>query len=257
MSELDQEQMWAINRAGWDAVAPTFYGAAALPTYGPLAPTEDDLHLLGDVQGKTVVEIGCGSGHSLLYLAQHGATDLWGIDLSTKQIEFARALLAEHNVSAQFFNAPMEQNPGIPTGHFDLALSLYALGWTTDLASTLTLIYSYLKPGGAYVFSWEHPVYTCLGYADGHVIVKGRYYEQTILKPSWENVPIVMHQRKMSTFINAAVGVGFQIERLEEGEVNRALASEADYAPERWYSVPRAERIPTTFILKLRKPLLR
>jgi SAM-dependent methyltransferase len=246
--------MWEINRSGWDKVAHIFYGVAALPNYGPLTPTEEDLKLLGDMQHKTVLEIGCGSGHSLLYLAQHGAAEVWGVDLSAKQIEFARALLLENDVSAHLLNAPMETNPGLPESYFDFAISIYSLGWTTDLGKTLALVYSYLKPGGFYLFSWEHPFYSCLDYQSGAYVVKERYREHTFVEDNWNEVPIVMHQRKLSTFINTALEAGFQIECLIESEVNLALAQESDYAPESWYSVPRATLVPPTFILKIRKP---
>ena len=253
MADLDQAAMWNINRAGWDVVAPRFFGAAALPKYGPFAQTEDMLDLLGNIRGQAVLEIGCGSGHSLLYLAQHGARDLWGVDLSTRQIEFAQALLQEYGASAHLFNAPMETNPGLPAGYFDFAISIYSLGWTTDLDATLALIYSSLKPGGFYVFSWEHPFYSCLDYQAGAYVVKERYREQTFVEPAWNQVPIVMQQRQMSTFINTALTVGFQIERLVEGEANLAEASEIN-SPNQWYSSERAQLVPPTFILKLRKP---
>lgn len=255
MSDLDQPTMWEMNRSGWDAVAHRFYGAAALPGYGPYAPGEDALGLLGDIQSKAVLEIGCGSGHSLLYLAQHGAAELWGIDLSPKQIEFSRALLQEHGISAHLFSAPMEQNPGLPANYFDFAVSLYSLGWTTDLDTTLALIHAYLKPGGFYVFSWEHPFFSCLDYQAGAYIVKERYREQTFILDNWnDRVPIVMHQRQLSTFINAALHAGFQIERLVEGEADAEQAPANSAAPERWYARARAELVPPTFILKLRKP---
>ena len=255
MADLDQATMWEINRVGWDAIAHLFYGAAALPNYGPFAQTEEVLGLLGNIANKAVIEIGCGSGHSLLYLARQGARELWGLDLSAKQIEFAQSLLDEHAIKVRLLNAPMEQNPGIPTNHFDLAISIYALGWTTDLKTTLAQVYAYLKPGGFYVFSWEHPVYSCIEYESGVYVLKVPYREETILIDSWKGVPIVTQRRKMSTYINATLAVGFQIERLEENEVNRALAKPKDYDPESWYSVPRAELIPATFILKLRKPI--
>ncbi|MBI1258852.1 MAG: methyltransferase domain-containing protein [Chloroflexi bacterium] len=254
MTDLDQAAMWDINRAGWDAAASRFYGAAALPNYGPFAQTEDALGLLGDIRDQAVLEIGCGSGHSLLYLAQQGARELWGVDLSSQQIEFTQALLREHNVSAQLFNAPMETNPGLPYNHFDFAISLYSLGWTTDLDATLALVYAYLKPGGFYVFSWEHPFYSCLEYQPetGTYSVGERYREQTYVKSVWNGAPIVIHQRQMSTFINSALKVGFRIERLIE-EVDLTQALEVD-SPDQWYSSARAQLVPPTFILKLRKP---
>ncbi len=254
MADLSQAEMWDINRAGWDNAAARFYGAAALPNYGPFAPSETELGLLGDVTGKAVLEIGCGSGHSLHYMAQHGASDLWGLDLSSRQLEFATALLGEHGVRAQLLNSPMEQNPGIPAEHFDVAISIYSLGWTTDLPATLRMVYSALKPDGMYVFSWENPFYSCLDYQNGAYIVKERYREQRFVEPAWNGAPIVMHQRQMSSFINAALATGFVIERMVEGEANLSQTKDADLAPEGWYSLPRARLVPPTFILKLRKP---
>ncbi len=253
MNDLDQAAMWRINRAGWDSVAPHFYGAAALPYYGPYAKTESELGLLGNVQRKTILEIGCGSGHSLLYLAKQGAAELWGLDLSGQQIAYAQALLSENSVNAHLLTSPMEQNPGIPASYFDLAISIYSLGWTTDLQATLSLIYRYLKPGGFYVFSWEHPFYSCLEYEAGAYMVRERYRERSFVEPNWRGVPIVMHQRQVSTFINTALAVGFEVARMIEGEANITQANEADLAPERWYSIARAHLMPPTFILKLRK----
>ncbi len=70
-----------------------FHGGTALPEYGPLAPTEDDLRLLEATPDLRALELGCGSGHSLRYLAERGARELWGIDLSPVQIAFAEETL--------------------------------------------------------------------------------------------------------------------------------------------------------------------
>lgn len=52
------------NKVSWDIVAPHFNGVDALPNYGPFAQTEEELQLFEDIQGKKVLEIGYGSGHS-------------------------------------------------------------------------------------------------------------------------------------------------------------------------------------------------
>ena len=90
---IEPEAALATNRSGWNKVAPLFHGGTALPEYGPLAPTEDTLKLLDEVPGSRVLELGCGSGHSLRYLAERGAQELWGIDLSPVQIAFAEETL--------------------------------------------------------------------------------------------------------------------------------------------------------------------
>jgi ubiquinone/menaquinone biosynthesis C-methylase UbiE len=254
MNELEQRAILDINQQAWDQVAPQFYGGTALPGYGPLAPTEETLGLLGNVQGLRVLEICCGSGHSLCYLAEHGAAALWGIDLSPTQLSFASALLQEKGITAHLFQSPMEQNPGIPEQYFDLVLSIYGLGWTTDLPGTLALIARYLKPGGVLVFSWEHPVYSCLSHQDGHYLLRRSYHQEGFRQHAgWRGAEaVVIPTRKISTFLNALADTGFSIERLVE-EIDSTEATDEQHNPEAWYSVPRAQMMPTTFIIKARK----
>ena len=75
------------NKQGWNAVAHHFHGVDALPLYGPFAQKEEELGLFGEVRDKKVLEIGCGSGHSLHYMRKKGASELWGVDLSDEQIK--------------------------------------------------------------------------------------------------------------------------------------------------------------------------
>src|SRR4051794_37960926 len=151
MTEI--ERVLATNRAGWDRVAPMFRGGTALPEYGPLAATEDELALLDPAPGMCALELGCGSGHSLLYLAGRGARELWGIDLSPVQIGFAKQTLRRFESRVQLIESPMEVDSGAPPDHFDLVFSIYGLGWTTDLPATMALVVRYLRPGGCFVVS--------------------------------------------------------------------------------------------------------
>ncbi|WP_051237242.1 class I SAM-dependent methyltransferase [Paenibacillus pinihumi] len=124
MVNQTQEELLSSNKKSWDQVAPKFFGRTALPMYGPFAPTEDDLNLFGDVSRLKVLEIGCGSGHSLAYMASRGAAELWGLDLSDTQITAARGLLADHEPSLNLFQGPMETNPGLPQAYLFLAGSI-------------------------------------------------------------------------------------------------------------------------------------
>ena len=256
---LKREEILSINQKGWNKVAPLFYGGTALPKYGPLTSTEDQLHLIPDLAGKNVLELGCGSGHTLAYLREsRNASEIWGLDLSETQIRFAREFLAGKNIPAKLFIASMDENPGIPENHFDLVVAIYALGWTADLLGTLAWIYSYLKPGGIFIFSWEHPAYRSLRYeADlGKYVFEDSYLEEgPVVHPAWKGVEIVINHRKLSTYLNAIVQSGLVIEEVIEDEPNMALAREQDFAPENWYSVPRAKLVPTTCIVKAYKPL--
>jgi SAM-dependent methyltransferase len=255
---LGRAEILTINQKGWDQVAPKFYGGTALPKYGPLAVTEDDIGLIENLKDKTVLELGCGSGHTLSYLwKQKDAAELWGLDLSQEQIRFAQECLGSENIPVNLFQAAMDENPGIPEAYFDLVISIYALGWTANLQGTLAQVYSYLKPGGVFIFSWEHPAYHCLSYREDigqYVFTRPYLQEGPEHNPSWKGVEIVMHPRALSTYVNAVVESGLVLEKLIESEQNIKLAREQDHAPAGWYSVPRSALVPTTFIVKAHKP---
>ena len=259
MPELKREEILSLNQKGWNKVAPMFYGGTALPKYGPLAETEDELQLIPDLTEQRVLELGCGSGHSLVYLREHkNAGELWGLDFSEEQIRFTKEFLEEKNIPANLFLASMDQNPGIPENYFDLVLSIYALGWTPDLDHTLELIYSYLKPGGIFIFSWEHPVYRSLSYEAnlGKYVFEDSYLDEgPVIDPSWKGAEIVINHRKLSTYLNAIVKSGMVLEQIIESEPGIALAREQDFDPAKWYSIPRARLMSTTFILKAYKPI--
>ena len=248
------EETLTINRACWNQAARKFHGGTALPTYGPLAPTEDTLRLLGPLAGTRVLELGCGSGHSLRYAAEQGAAEVWGLDLSPVQIAFATEVLQPFQPRVRLVESAMEVNPGIPANHFDLVISIYGLGWTTDLAATLALAADYLRPGGTLVFSGEHPAYRCAEYSnEQYVLVRPYTEEGPEFKTSWSGAPTVLQRRTLATLVNGVVKAGLRLEALIESELNADGEGHAD--PSRWYSIPRARLIPTTFIIKARKPV--
>lgn len=253
---VEHETALATNREGWNRVAKYFHGSTALPEYGPLAPTEDTLRLLDGTSGVCALELGCGSGHSLRYLAERGARELWGLDLSSTQIAFAMATLHPFISRVRLIESPMEVNPGIPQNHFDLVFSIYGLGWTTDLAATMRLVNAYLRPGGSFIVSGEHPAYGCLEWNGTEYTLARPYFREGAHEhASWKGVPIVIHHRTLATFVGELVRCGLQIEALVETPANLAMAKDEHRDPARWYSVPRAQTMPTTFIIKARKPL--
>ncbi|MET3290792.1 UNVERIFIED_CONTAM: ubiquinone/menaquinone biosynthesis C-methylase UbiE [Brevibacillus sp. OAP136] len=251
MLESIKEDYLLSNKKSWDEVAPRFFGRTALPVYGPFAPTENELNLFGDVVDKKVLEIGCGSGHSLKYMAARGASELWGIDLSDTQIQTARELLSAHRSKLNLFQGPMEKNPGIPNEYFDIVYSIYAIGWTVDLPMTLQQVFSYLKPGGTFIFSWEHPLHSRFVQDGKQLVVKKSYHDEGLQQCEPWNLPAMMNQLKLSTYINELIKSGFQIERVIEDVVITEEIKSGDSAV--WYTHQKASLIPATFIIKCTK----
>lgn len=239
------------NKKSWDTVAHHFDGKDALPSYGPFAQTEEELGLLGDISNKKVLDIGCGSGHSLSYMAERGASELWGVDLSEAQIRTAEETLkgVKHNL----FCAPMESDMGLPKQYFDVVYSIYAIGWSTDLAATFGLIHSYLKPGGSFIFSWDHPLYAHLKSRNGEIHLDGSYQNEGVTQYQnfkGENAPVIIPNRKMATYINELIKAGFTIESVIESDVSSGFDGASEEISDRYYSLYKARRFPTTMIIK-------
>lgn len=256
------------NKESWDAIADSFFGVTALPVYGCFIPTEDELNLFPDLTNKKILDIGCGSGHSLKWCGDKGARELWGLDLSTKQIENATKFLTDNNYMPKLFNAPMEQNPGIPKDFFDVVYSIYAIGWTVDIQTTFNLISSYLKKDGVFIFSWDHPFMHCVEAADNQLIFSGSYHEEKpftfkkdIKKAAKRNHPelekesgflMTLYNRRLCDYINALAQAGFSVERVVEETDKQTLGSDFKFSST-YYSPFKAKQFPQSIILKARK----
>ena len=59
------------------------------------------------------------AGHSLCWCGRKGTAELWGLDLSVKQIANAQTYLTGNGFRPRLFNAPMEQECGLPKGYFE------------------------------------------------------------------------------------------------------------------------------------------
>jgi SAM-dependent methyltransferase len=238
-----------INKDGWDKISPQYFGKTALPQYGPLIAAEEELNLLENVQGKKVLDIGCGSGHSLEYMADRGAEELWGLDLSSAQIAAAEQYLKGKNLQAKLFCAPMEKDIGLPKEYFDIVYSIYAIGWTTDLKQTVRRIHSYLKQNGEFIFSWDHPMYQCIKILDGHITIDKSYMEEGFEYIDKCGEPMYVNKIKLGTYINELAGAGFKLERLVEGDLSGRYLQEVQPRGS-YYTLEKASKVPSSFVVK-------
>lgn len=247
--DMTETKILEQNKNSWDAMADTWFGSTALPCYGCLVPSEEELRLFPELSGKKVLDIGCGSGHSLKWCREHGAEELWGLDMSTRQIENARTCLTQSGYEPHLFNAPMESDCGLPTEYFDVVYSIYALGWTVDLNTTLNRISTYLKSGGILIFSWDHPLMRCIDAEEDKLVLKGSYLDENAFSYIQRGNPVTIHNHKMSGWINALADAGFKVEKLIEETDSETLSQEHEFSAS-YYSPFRAKIIPLSFIIK-------
>lgn len=246
------DEILTQNKTSWNAIADDWFGVTALPTYGCLCPTEDELHLFPNLTGKKVLDIGCGSGHSLRWCGDHGADELWGLDMSDRQLENAERYLHESGYAPKLFCSPMEKNPGLPQGYFDVVYSIFAIGWTVDLHTTFHHISSYLKPGGVFIFSWDHPFMHCVEAEDERLVFSGSYYETEPFTFEKGGNPVTLYNRRLSDYINALALAGFAVEKVVEETDKETLARGCEFSS-KYYAPCKAKRFPLSIIIKARK----
>jgi SAM-dependent methyltransferase len=244
--DMDKDAIHQTNCLFWDTKGNDILGTTALPKYGAFV-SEEKCQLFGDVSGKKVLEIGCGTGHSLQYLGERKASELWGIDLSKEQIEKANQHLAAFSLSAKLICSPMEEECGIPVDYFDFVYSVYAIGWTTDLEGTFCRIASYLKKDGVFIFSWSHPIHKCVAVENDMLIFKKCYFDESWYSVSLDEGALSLSDRKLSTYVNALAKAGFLIEEMIEQSDDEMMQSrDDDFAK-------KAKMLPVAFVIKARK----
>lgn len=110
----------------------------------------------GDVRGKRILDVGCGSGRYMVALAQRGATVL-GIDFASNMLALAHALAEERGVAAhcRFIHGDFLKYDFHETFDISLAIGLFdyvqdplvfleKLNWLTEEK----VIVTFPRPGG-------------------------------------------------------------------------------------------------------------
>jgi len=155
----------ARNRASWDAASDEYqakhgdqlaesgglaWGTAQIP--------ESELQVLGDVAGKDILEFGCGAAQWSIALAGRGAHPV-GLDLSERQLEHARRLMAQAGVTFPLVHASAEAVP-LPASSFDIVFCDFGAMTFADPYRTVPEAARLLRPGGLFAFSHESPIET-------------------------------------------------------------------------------------------------
>ncbi|ROR91407.1 class I SAM-dependent methyltransferase [Nocardioides aurantiacus] len=159
---VDEAESLRANRADWDAYADEyqsthgeFLGDAGF-LWGPEGVREDDVHVLGDVVGRDVLEIGSGAGQCSRWVLRHGGRPV-AIDVSMRQLQHSRRIDLEHDVVVPSLCASAA---GLPfrEDSFDIVFSAFgALQFVADAGALVGDVARVLRPGGIFAFSVTHP----------------------------------------------------------------------------------------------------
>jgi len=212
---------------------------------------ESELNLLGDVEEKRIVELGCGAAENSITLAKKGGI-CTGVDISLEQLKYAKNLIIENKVKIELIEGDIENLIMIDDDIFDIAISTFALDWMQDLNAAFKEAYRILKPNGIFVFSMQHPIYNLLGAEDldlKELKISVSYFEKEVTFVESTGIDLRVHASKISDIINGLIRIGFNIENILEPK-----PLERDVIPhEEWYRQEIIEMIPSTLICKVLK----
>lgn len=200
--------------AGYSRLARSVHGLDGAPEWPALQA------MLPDLQGRRVVDLGCGFGWFARWAAGQGAAQVLGLDLSDNMLARARAETASPAVDYQ--RADLE-TLALPEAAFDLAYSSLAFHYVEDFSKLARTIAQALRPGGLLVFSIEHPVFMASRTAawqarqDGSLFwpVDG-YAVEGRRTTDWLAQGVVKYHRTLGTTLNALIAAGFTIRHVEE-----------------------------------------
>jgi SAM-dependent methyltransferase len=147
----------AKNREGWTKANAEYTDERAVQSWtqdeinwGCFGVLESDLNVLGDVAGKDVIELGCGTAYFGAWLAKRGAR-VTGVDVTPAQLETARRCRDQLGIEMELVEANAEDVP-LPDASFDLALSEYGASIWCDPYKWIPEAARLLRPGGELVF---------------------------------------------------------------------------------------------------------
>jgi SAM-dependent methyltransferase len=164
-----ENEWYQANRLSWNAATRQHNrhkgDQAAFLRSGGSTLFSEEVDLLGDVSGKSLLHLQCNAGQDTLSIAGRLGAAVTGVDISDAAIEFARQLSRESGIPAEFMHSDIYPWLENNRRQFDVVFVSYgALVWLADLTRWGNGVAAALKPGGRLVLVEFHPI---LGPLDG------------------------------------------------------------------------------------------
>lgn len=177
--------------------------------------------LLPDFAGKRVLDLGCGYGWHCIYAAQHGASAVLGTDISEKMLAIARE---KTNYQTVEYKLCAMEDLVCPDESFDVIMSSLAFHYIEDFSSLAEKIFRWLTPGGSFVFSVEHPVFTAYGTQDWYYGENGEilhfpvdnYYYEGKRQAVFLGEAVTKYHRTLTTYVNTLLKLGLRLRSIVE-----------------------------------------
>ncbi|WP_288443424.1 class I SAM-dependent methyltransferase [uncultured Chryseobacterium sp.] len=201
-------------------------------------------NMLPDFHGKNILDLGCGFGWHCRFAIENGAKTVTGIDLSERML--AKALEINSLPGIQYERIALEE-VDYPAEKFDIILSSLTLHYVESFDSIAQNIYKWLTPGGSFVFSVEHPVFTAEGGQDWIYDKNGekicwpvdRYFIEGKRNTTFLGENVIKYHRTLTSYLNILLKAGFKIKEVIEPQPGEEM----------WKEIPEMKE-------ELRRPMM-
>jgi SAM-dependent methyltransferase len=201
-----------LARRAFDELAEAYALRAPTKAHNAFYDRPAMLALLPLVEGKRVLDAGCGPGIYAEWLVRHGA-EVVGLDASAKMVELANERLQG---KAKIIEADLgEPLDFLESNSFDLIVSALALDYVLDWTTLFKEFFRVLREPGHFVFSVEHPSDV---FYDHHP--SGNYFHIEKVEIVWNgwggHVTVPSYRRPLNAMLDPLFTAGFILERLVE-----------------------------------------
>ena len=195
-------------------------------------PTDPELRLLGDLSGKRVLDLGCGTGSAAIAFAQQGAIVI-ALDPTDARLARARARAEQAEVKVEWRTGDLADLAFLRAESIDAAFASSSVAEVDDAARLFRQVQRVLKPNGAFVFSYAHPMSLCI---DASGVVTRSYFDPGPIDLERDGDSVRIHVRDIGDVFTELGRAGFRVDTIVEPKP----------------STPGA-RIPDTIVWRARK----
>ena len=174
----------------------------------------------GDLNGRSVLDLGCGEGYCARELKRRGAGACLGVDLSAQMIAAAKSQEAKDDFGIEY--RVCDVLDFVPEDTFDLCIAVFLFNYlnVTNMQTVFRMVFDALPEKGEFIFSVPHPMFPFLRteqkapfYFDG----RGKNYftsvneqlEGEIWKRSGEPLHVQCVHKTFSDYFSCLAKAGF------------------------------------------------
>lgn len=184
--------------------------------------------LFPPLQGKHVLDLGCGYGWHCKFAAEQGAEEVLGLDLSIKMIEEARKRNTGNQIEYRVCGIEEYE---YPEHAWDCVISNLALHYIENIEKIFQNVYRTLKQGGIFLFNIEHPVFTAGVLQDWIYTEEGNpqywpiddYFIPGERSTRFLGCDVIKQHHTLTQILMGLLNNGFELKAVEEGKPSEEM----------------------------------